>query len=360
MVIRSLVLRDFRNYKNFEIEFHPRINIIYGKNGQGKTNLIESLYLLTHLKSFRTPRVKDIYAHQKKSAFIHSIVTKQNVSHDVKLFLFEDLKKVLLDNQNIKYTSEYIRNFFSLLFAPDQLTSFKEYPLVRRSFFDRVLFLIDQDYFQRIKEYSSIKQQKGLLLRRGETKNVFVWNQLLAAVIPKIIKARKSLIEMLNGIIPEIFFSLTGRSEELMLCYRNDFEEKSEISESRLLSFLTDKLPVETAKGFVYYGPHKDNFYMTLEGKKDKQSFSQGEYRISFIALLLGVKKIISQNLDFNPIILLDDISSELDQYVYQKTMDYISSNDNQVFLTTTKLPDKVTGDGKQINIYEGKLSSQN
>ncbi len=357
MVINSLGLKNFRNYTDFQVKFCPGINFLYGNNGQGKTNLIESLYFLTHLKSFRTSKTRDLCAFGKKTSIIHTNLSKQDVLHEIRIDLHENQKKVSLDQKKITFASEYIRFFFSLLFAPDQLTAFKEYPMERRNFIDRILFTVDDKYFKRIKEFNRIKKQKGYLLRTGNSKDVFIWNQLISRTIPKIIEARKALTEKINEFISDVFSSLTGRTERLQFLYRNDFEGKSGTTQSEILDFLSGKLDVEISKGFVCYGPHKDNFWMTLDGKLDKKTFSQGEYRISFLALQLAVNKIVSEKLKFNPVVLLDDIFSELDECVYRRTIEYIHQRQNQVFITSTKIPKLFSDFGKTFHVTEGRLS---
>ena len=358
MVIHSLELSNFRNYSKTEVSFDPGINGIIGFNGQGKTNLVESIYFATHLKSFRTTKIKDLCSFDKPSSTIRMSLEKRSVAHEVGITLDDNVKKVILDQDNIRYFSEFIKNFYSLLFAPDLLTSFKVSPLHRRNFFDRVLFLIDPDYFQRIKEYNRIRKQKGLLLRNREKKQLKIWNQLLANVIPNLIKAREELSVKINERLSAIFKALTGRDHYLKLVYHNSFEGKAEISESDILFFLSSNEDVEIEKGKIAYGPHKDNFFMTLDERMDKHSFSQGEYRISFLSLQLAINEIITQRLNFNPVVLLDDITSELDEEVINRTVDYISQKENQVFISSVKPLDSIS-QGATHRISNGVICSE-
>ncbi len=356
MVIQSLKLIDFRNYENIDVEFNSGINFIYGKNGQGKTNLIESLYLITHLKSFRTSKVSDLTSYSKKNSTVQTDLSKQNVRHDIRITLHENLKKVLHNQKIVNYTSDYIKNFLSLLFSPDQLVAYKEFPLERRNFIDRILFLIDKKYFQRIKEFNRIKKQKNVLLRSGMKKDIFVWNQLMAVVIPEIIGSRGLIVKKINLVLSEIFKALTGRDTHLKFFYGSDLENKTDVSSESILNYLTDKVDQEIGNGYCQLGPHKDNFWMTLDGKRDRQAFSQGEYRIAYLSLQLAMNKIISGMLGFKPILLLDDIFSELDETVCENTIDYITRSDNQVFMTSTAMPEKFMDIGNAIHISNGNL----
>lgn len=357
MVIQSLNLIDFRNYENIDVEFSPGINFLYGMNGQGKTNLIESLYLITHLKSFRTSKISDLNSFSKKISSVQTDLLKQGVHHDIRITLHENLKKVLHNQKVVNYSSEYIKNFLSLLFSPDQLVAFKEFPLERRNFIDRILFLIDEHYFQKIKEFNRIKKQKNALLRRGRLADLHVWNKMLATAIPDIVKARELAVSKINTDLTNVFSRLTGRPERLAFCYANDLEKKCEPVPEAIFTFLTEKADQEAGYGHCQYGPHKDNYWMTLDDRKDRQTFSQGEYRIAYLSLQLAVNQIVSDTLGFKPILLLDDIFSELDETVSGKTIEYIVARDNQVFITSTGIPSSFLEIGTGIRVDKGRLS---
>ncbi|MBU2514449.1 DNA replication and repair protein RecF [bacterium] len=356
MVINSLLLKDFRNYKSFKSDFSPGINFIYGKNGQGKTNLIESFYILTHLKSFRTAHLKELCSFGKDLSLIQSELTKQGVFHEVSINLQKNQKIVQIDQKKVNYTSDYIKNFFSILFSPDQLLFFKEYPLERRNYFDRILVLVDQQYFDLIKNFNKIKKHKGALLRSRSIREISVWNQLLADIIPEISESRQSLVKKINKKMSVIFTELTGRKDKLELWYKSDFEGKADLDQAAIAGFLNEKLEAELAKGFLCFGPHKDQFWMTLNERKDKETFSQGEYRISFLALQFSIHTMISELLGFSPIILLDDIFSELDQQVFIKTIEYIDQQHSQVFITSAMIPEEYRKKGNSYLINKGRL----
>lgn len=358
MVINTLELLFFRNYESFSTQFSPGINFIYGRNGQGKTNLIESLYVLTHLKSFRTSRLTELEMFSKDASSIRANLTKQGVSHLVEIDLKKNQKKVRLDAKKIGYTSDYIKNFFSILFSPDQLVFFKEYPLERRNFIDRVLVLVDPNYFQLVKDFNRIKKQKSSLLRQGNAKDVAVWNQMLSGLIPNIGNTRDKFVKDINEVITEIFSHLTGRENKLELHYQGDLDKRTEREEGSIYSFLQEKLDSEIEKGHLCYGPHKDQFWLTLDRRRDKQSFSQGEYRITFLALQFSINQLIREKLGFNPVILLDDIFSELDTGVYEKTIEYIDKRDNQVFITSTEIPSLLREKGSSYMISKGRIET--
>lgn len=358
MVIKSLELVYFRNYHTLATQFSPGVNLIYGNNGQGKTNLIEALFVTTHLKSFRTTRINELESFSKSTSSIRAILTKQSISHQIIIDLFKNQKKVSLDQKKVNYTSDYIKNFFSILFSPDQLTFFKEYPLERRNFIDRILILVDKNYFQLLKDFNRVRKQKGSSLRQGDFKNITAWNQLLAALIPKITCSRKKLIADINDVLTITFEQLTGRNDHLELHYLADLDGKSSMDDASVFSFLQTKQRTEIERGFLCYGPQKDLFWLTLDERKDKQYFSQGEYRITFLALQFAINQLVKNKLGFNPVILLDDIFSELDQEVYDRTINYVYQSENQVFITSTEIPSRLINRGSCYLIKNGILAA--
>ena len=356
MIIRSLFLKDFRNYSEFEIDFSSGLNFILGDNGQGKTNLIESLYFSTHLKSFRTSRLGTVCRRNCASSRIATELSKQNIDQQLGITIDRGRKKVVLNGRILCYISDFARSFFSLLFAPDQLVFFKEYPSARRAYFDRLLFLVDSRYCIWIKEFNRIKKQKSILLKRRERKGLDVWNGLLSEIIPKITAARSAMAERINRSLSAVLYRLTGRSAELLIGYRDGFGGKVEMVSSEIDRFLYEKKERECESGYMHYGPHKDDFWISMDGNSNGRSFSQGEYRISFLSLQLAVNRMISKEMRFRPILLLDDILSELDANTCLKFVTYIADKANQVFIASTSVPKRFLEMGTAYSIGQGRI----
>ncbi len=356
MVIRALRLTYFRNYEQLEINFDQGLHFFYGNNGQGKTNLVEALYVMTHLKSFRTTSLNPLIHYGKPTALIEGEIEKEGVCHQIRIMLVEHQKKVWCDAKQLTLSSEYIKNFFSLLFAPDLLAAYKEYPQEKRNFFDRALTLLDPLYIEKIKDFNRIRKQKNQLLRTGKAKEVAPWNQLFCRVSPYLVEKRQGLVQRINPLLKEIFSQLTGRTEVLRLHFRSDLWEKTGLEEKKLRDFLANKLKMELETGHLCYGPQKDAFWMTLEGKKDKFNFSQGEQRIAFLSLQFVLNELILEEVGFPPILLLDDVFSELDSRVFLNTMKRIQEGKNQVFATSAQMPEKVLG--QVIHIHQGTIQS--
>jgi len=336
MVIPWLGLHDFRNYQTLDLHLEPKINLIYGSNGQGKTNILEALYLLTHLRSYRAQRLKPLLKSGKDQARVSGIIEENQVKHQIQLEIFPQNKRVLMDSKNLQYSSDYIQKFFSLLFAPDLLSRFKEFPVERRSFFDRALCLLDPGYFPKLKEFERLKAQKNKNLKERKNQTLDTWNQMLAQVIPELVASRNQLIEELNQKIQGFFQSLCSSDGEFKIIYKADCKEATS---QEVLQILEQKKEAEQEQGFCAVGPHKDNYLMTMETKVDRLGFSQGEYRLAFLALLLGLNQVFWERLKYCPLLLFDDLFSELDNQTCDSLMAYFKTIENQIIITSTDVP---------------------
>ncbi len=343
MVIHSLALQNFRSYKIDNFEF-SNTNIIYGNNGRGKTNLLEAIYLLTHLKSFRTNSFKNLLNFNEELAFLEANISLQNVHHKIKISLHKDKRKVWFDNKPVQFVSDYISRFFSLLFAPDMLSSFKNTPSERRNFMDRSLLLLSAQYSLLLRDYNHIKKQKKELLRTGIDKNITPWNKLLAHVSVAIKEQRKQLCNELNENITDLFQCLTKKKDILKINYKTNILD----TEEAYFQFLEEKKDYEKQKGLVLYGAHRDTINITLNGQEEEVSLSQGEYRSSYLAIILGLNKILKEKKNILPIILLDDIFSELDTIVINRTIERLLPMKNQIFITSV-----VKQDASFVNMKE-------
>ena len=357
MVIESLRLWNFRNYKDLKIDFKSQATLFYGLNGQGKTNLVEALYLLTHLRSFRSASLEPLIYFGEKEAIIEGVIKKKQTTHEIKIQILSNNKRVWVDGKLLSLSSEFLKNFISLLFAPDLLTAYKENPQEKRSFFDRALCLLDIHYVENLKEFNKSRRQKNILLKQGKDQEIKVWNQLIAKSAPRIIEKRRWLVGEINKLLQDEFQKLTHREEKLELHYRSDLEEKTDLTPESILNFYQMRLAQEKELGFSLPGPQKDSFWMTLDQKKDKMIFSQGEQRVTFLALQFVLRKVLQSRLGFTPILLLDDVFSELDPLVREHSLEEIFDENSQVFLTAASQDANWFKSSQAIKIAQGSIS---
>jgi len=353
MVIPWLGLHDFRNYQTLDLCLEPGLNLIHGHNGQGKTNLIEALYLLTHLRSYRAQRLRPLLRAGQAEARVSGVIEADQVRHKINLDIFPQNKRVEVDGKALQLSSDYIQKFFSLLFAPDLLSRFKEFPAERRSFFDRALCLLDPGYFSRLKEFERLKAQKNKNLKERSTQTIATWNQMLAHVIPSLVSARNQLVDDLNLIMKDFYQSFYETEGSLAVVYKSDC--KSATAE-QVLQILEQKQIIEQEQGFCVVGPHKDNYQMTMETKVDRLGFSQGEYRLAFLALLLSLNQVFWDRLQYRPILLFDDLFSELDEKTCTSLMAYFEVIENQIIITSTEVPGRFQQTKGQFRVEKAQV----
>jgi len=354
MVIREFGAIQFRNYRELFVTFAERINLFVGDNGQGKTNLAEALYFLCHLTSFRSHRLEPLLHFGEASAWIQGTVVKQESEQKARVEITRRGRRAWLDEAPVSTLSAYAALFYAILFNPDSLYSYRHYPASRRNEVDRFLSFVDPDYLDALRKYRVILTQKNELLKSGNPSSLPEWNQLLLERASDIIKRRAALQERLNAQLPALFAHLAGREEALQLVYEPSLCGEPEADAATLARVREHEL----AAGHALHGPHRDDFQLTLGKQRKETYFSQGEYRVSLLALKLALNALLSERDGFRPVIVLDDVFSELDSGVQARLLDYLQGIDNQIFITATQSPTAIQIPGVQfMEIRDGRIN---
>ena len=355
MVIRELGLLHFRNYDQLFARFTDRLNVFLGRNGQGKTNLLEALYLTTHLESFRTRKLQPLIETGQPLAQVQAVVLKCDRSYKARFELSRQGKKVWLDEVTVPRVSSYIALFFSLLFNPDHLFHFRQFPAERRAALDRFLAFVDPAYLQALKDMRVVLMQKNKLLKSGRGEGLPEWNHLFIEKGYAILEGRKRMVDQLQARLRGLFGRLTGREEELTLAYRPSLEGTRE-DWARALERVESR---ERQAGHALIGPHRDEFRLALEplagGRREDEQFSQGEFRGAYLALLFAMNAWLDAERGFRPVLILDDLLSELDPAIQASLMEYLSALPNQIFITTTHWTEgfRPAAAGQEISLRE-------
>lgn len=333
MVVREFAAIHFRNYEELFVKFSDNINIIIGDNGQGKTNLVEGIYFVNHLDSFRTHRPKKLIQFGQPIGQIQAQIVCENHSYKSRIELSKFGRKVWLDDSPISRLSEYITSFYAVVFNPDSLHSFRHSAAERRAFFNRFLSFFDGVFLREIRAFRSIHAQKNQLLKGRDKSSLLDWNVLFVEKSCDIVERRKEVVERINGILPNLFARISGRVEPLRLDFFPSLEADTAIS----MQVLEKAAEQEFRLGHALHGPHRDDFRLNLGGGQSDEFFSQGEYRIALLALMLAVNAVMVQQMSFSPVLILDDLFSELDSTVRTNLRGYLSGLDNQIFITSTE-----------------------
>lgn len=313
MYIESIELKNYRNYEYLYIELDKGTNILYGDNAQGKTNILEAAYLCGTTKSHRGSRDRDIIRFDQEESHIRMMVNRDGVSHKIDIHLRKNKSKgIAVDGIPIKKASELFGIVNLVFFSPEDLNIIKNGPQERRRFLDMELCQLDKIYLQDLTRYSQALNQRNKLLkdisfepRLADTLDV--WDIQLAEYGKRIIQSRRRFIGELNEIIRALHESLTGGREELFLEYEPNVEEDS--FAERLLNSRDRDLRLKQSS----VGPHRDDFAVLVGGMDIRKFGSQGQQRTAALSLKLAELYLVKKRIGENPVLLLDDVLSELD-----------------------------------------------
>ena len=340
MLVKSLKLKNFRNYDLLDLEFDSTTNIFYGDNAQGKTNILESIYLTGTTKSHRGTKDRDLIKFGQEEAHIETIVEKRGVPFKIDIHLKKNSPKgIAINKVPIKKASELFGIINIVFFSPEDLNIIKNGPAERRRFIDLELAQLDKVYLNDLSNYNRIVNQRNKLLKDIYDKKdlmatLDIWDLQLVNYGNKVIERRKIFIEQMNEIIGSVHEKLTGGKERLQLVYEpgvkgDNFEEALRKNRERDLRMKSSSV-----------GPHRDDICF-LCGDLDIRKFgSQGQQRTAALSLKLAEIELVKQEVKDTPILLLDDVLSELDKHRQNYLLDSI--NDVQTLITCTGLDDFV------------------
>jgi DNA replication and repair protein RecF len=317
MVLSSLTLKNYRSYASLTASFEDGINILQGHNAAGKTNILESIGILSYGKAFRTQREAECIKDGSDTAYIRGNIEKKQGKLQVEALLSVLEKKSLkVNGQPVRRMGELFGNFNAVIFSPEDLKVLKESPSLRRRFVDMEISKLHPAYFYELQEYGKALAQKNALLKSKMAENqlkklVSIYNEQLAAHGEKIIKARQEFLGRLGETGRSVHMELSG-GEVLELRYR------SSVSGPDIRQALFDKLDKSLAseieQGFCLYGPHREDFGVSLGGAEVKAYSSQGQLRTAMLSLKLATYDIARADFGESPVLLLDDVFSELDE----------------------------------------------
>ena len=368
MVLKHIELKNFRNYENLSLDLSPNINIIYGNNGGGKTNILESIYVLAFTKSHRSFIDHSLIKDGEDCAIIKGLLQKE-VSYNLEIILNKTKKKVKIDNDSVTKMGSYIEKMNIIIFYSDDLNLIKGYPSTRRKYLNLELSQISQTYYNTLNDYNKLlKIRNDYLKEKNSSKEIDMnyFNVLTDYIVEKsvfIYQMRDKYIQRLNNICPKIFKDITERDGfKIKYIPSIPFENmEKETIRSTLKDAFIDNIEKEIRLQTTLYGPHKDDFEFYLENENLRFYGSQGQQRIAVLTLKLSEIQIIKNYKNEYPIILLDDVFSELDHHKKNNLLSYIDDN-MQVIITTTDLDNidsTIIEKAKLIHINQGKVQEE-
>lgn len=342
MKIQNLNLKNFRNYNKLDISFNDKLNIIIGNNAQGKTNILEAIYYLSITKPISINNDKSIIMRDKESTSISTVVVDKDSSNKLTVNVTSNGKKLLINSNEIKKHSDFIGKLKVILFTPDSLGIIKEGPGNRRRFLNIEISQLYVRYINILNEFNVILKQRNeylKIIREGNYNKEYmnILNEKFISLSIDIYKYRKKFIDLLNRYIGSIFKDISSY-EGLSLRYITNID-LSDINniEKVLMEKIDAGFNREIIYGSTLIGPHRDDFSFILEDNDLLLYGSQGQLKMAVLALKLAEIEVFKDICGENPVILLDDLFSELDINKRNKVINYLNK-DMQTIITTTDL----------------------
>jgi len=364
MILKTLELKDFRNYEKEEIVFHKKINILTGRNAQGKTNLIEAINLLSLGKSFRTRKEQELVRFNTEAAFVKGIFEKKDRLHSTEVRLYagpSGKKEYFVNELGTSTVSDLLGGVFTIVFSPEDLKIVKGDPETRRRFLDREIILLKPLYYHKLKKYRHALKTRNALLKNENVSSELldVYDVQLSEAASEVMKDRKEWLDKLSVVAAETGLKITDGNEKLEIEYKpqlsqiGDEYRKEEIYEALLRGRERDLFIRSTETG-----PHRDDFSVCAGGQDLRIYGSQGQQRTAALSLRLAERELIKNETGEDAILLLDDVMSELDPLRQEKLLE--SFGDNQIFITAAgsfREEALRLGAAKVMRVHAGKIT---
>lgn len=347
MYIEHLILENYRNYKHLDIKFENKVNVILGENAQGKTNMLESIYVLAMAKSHRTTNDKELIMWDEDYAKIEGRAKKRHGSIPMSLVISKKGKKAKLNHIEQRKLSEYVGNLNVVMFAPEDLQLVKGSPQVRRRFIDMEIGQISPVYLHEMNQYQKILRQRNSLLKDLQSNKAtdgimldILTEQFIETAV-KIIRKRIEFIYTLEKCAQPVHKSISRGLETLKIKYNSSLDVSEEQDLTKMVEVFENKFAKmrkrEIERGTTLFGPHRDDLLFYVNDRNVQTFGSQGQQRTTALSVKLAEIELIYKEKGEYPILLLDDVLSELDDYRQSHLLNTIQGK-VQTFVTTTSV----------------------
>lgn len=360
MIIKSIELSNFRNYESLDLDFDYGTNILYGNNAQGKTNILEAVSVSGTTRSHKGSKDKEMIRFGEEEAHIKTVVNKKDMDYQIDVHMKKNKTKGIAVNKiPLKKASELFGILNIVFFSPEDLNIIKNGPSERRRFLDSELCQLDKIYLSDLAKYNKILNQRNKLLKdmvfRPDLKETLpIWDAQLIDYGKRIIKRRKSFVDELNEIVFDIHKQISGEKEELVLKYEPNIDD----------AFFHDELNRAKERDMRFcqtsVGPHRDDMQFSVFDVDIRKYGSQGQQRTSALSLKLAEIELVKRNINETPVLLLDDVLSELDSSRQNYLLNSI--HDIQTIITCTGLDEFIKNRfkiDKIFNVVEGVVTEK-
>lgn len=360
MYIKHLQLMNYRNYDELSLELGSSVNVFIGDNAQGKTNILESIYYCGFGKSHRTSKDRELIKWGAEKTFIKSYISKERLDKRIEINILKDGKK-LININSIKITkiAELIGTFNVVMFSPEDLRIVKESPAIRRKFIDMELCQLDSKYYYSLVQYNKVLNERNIMLKTNNNPEEFmldIYDEQLSTFAQYIINKRLEYIKKLNLYGKEVHKDITLNKEDINFKYYSQIKDFGNIK-SQINDLLKENRKRDIEKRNTSIGPHRDDLYIYINGVEVKNYGSQGQQRTTVLTMKFSSLRIIKEQTGEYPVLLLDDVLSELD--FNRKKYILNSIRDIQTIITCTGIDDVnqyLDSNSKIFNVKEGSI----
>lgn len=360
MKVTSLKLKNFKNYEEESFSFSENINVICGENAQGKTNLLEALFYLSCVKPINVKKEKDLIKFGENFSKIEAVAETEGRELEIVFDITSSPRRIFINGIKNQKVTDYIGSIKTVLFTPDDLSMIKEGPALRRRFLNIAISQLKPNYVYALSRYNKILEQKNALLKQEKIDDTLldIYNEKLASQGAVIIKYRREFTDEVSVEAGLIHNEMSNSHEILQMVYKTDryIDEKLSIEEA-LYKHMSDRRVAEIESQSSLVGPHRDDLEFLIAGVSAKDFASQGQIRTAILSIKLAEREVFYKTSGEYPILLLDDVLSELDSTRQNFVLNKI--NCGQVFITSCEnLFSTSLEKGKIFTIKKGSLIS--
>lgn len=339
MFVKEIRLKHYRNIATGLLEPGRYLTILHGNNGQGKTNLLEAIYLLGTARTFRTGKVTDLIQHETSATLVQGIVETagltSKISHQLET---NGIRRVSVDGKTVHRANDLHGKLAAVVFSPDDTAMVKLGPEIRRRYLDRSLYMGDQGFLQRYHSYYRTLKHRNALLKSGQLEELDLWTEQLAIAGVRLMEHRQRYVTTLNSLLQHNYGILAGEQEQVSVQYRPDCGAEAAVDPVAFSNLLQQQTDQDLRYKTTGRGPHRDDLVFYIQGRALKGFGSQGQQRSFVLALKLAEMEHLQQTFGEMPILLLDDIASELDRKRINNLLHYVREQEVQVIITTTDI----------------------
>jgi DNA replication and repair protein RecF len=356
VILKSITLRNFRNYKTETLTFHERFNLISGENAQGKTNLLEAIHLLCTFRPFKQLKIEELITFGETEGRIKGEIDSDSGLNEVHIILRKNEKTIKLNGKVIYNMNRVVGKFSVVTFLPSDLELVKGPPQDRRKYIDMLICNFSPEHLEDLKSYyRAVIQRNALLIQAKELarETLDVWDEKIGELGGKIVNRRIKFIEKLEPELEKTYRFISGLKQEIKIQYKPSFKLGGDLQEE-LKRELKSRFNRDRSRGHTSAGPHRDLIEFTIDRKDASVFASQGEAKTLTLALKTSEIRLIRNILGRNPILLLDDITSELDDRRKGFLLGLLEKFPGQIFATATKPGEILHKDDKKIFQIKG------